>query len=281
MTSKPHSLSLLILVIYLFAMFNRSCSLYKSFHRASTGKVYSTSLSAVSTDTLGDQLDLFRKYFPAVKDDAWSKLVDFSNLIVEWNEKVNLVSRKDINEVVHRHMLPSIAISKVKRFKDGETVIDIGCGGGFPGLPLAILNPQANFTLLDGSTKKMAVVQDMVEKLKLENVRVMACRAEECHEQFDSLLGRAVSAIPNFLSFSAHLQYPLSSSGLWYIKGGDFKNELREAKVKTYTLFPVKDSLPIDSDKYVLHIPASEIISFHRRSSMQERDSGKKKEGSK
>lgn len=235
---------------------------------------------AASTQTFADQLGLFRKYFPTVQDDAWSKLVDFSNLIVEWNEKVNLVSRKDIDEVVHRHMLPSIAVSKIKGFKRGEKVIDIGCGGGFPGLPLAILNPQTNFTLLDGSTKKMAVVQDMADKLKLENVRVMACRAEDCHEHFDSLLGRAVSAIPNFLSFSSHLQYPSSSSGLWYIKGGEFADELREAKVKSYTLFPVKDALPIESDKYVLHIPASEICSFHRRMLKQEKDNGRKKERS-
>lgn len=281
MGSKLLLLSSLILFVCLFAMFSRSCSLYKSFGGGKAGKIFLTSLRAASTETLGEQLTLFRQYFPTVKDDTWSTLVDFSNLIVEWNEKVNLVSRKDIHEVVHRHMLPSIAISKIRSFKEGEKVIDIGCGGGFPGLPLAILNPQANFTLLDGSTKKMAVVQDMVDKLKLENVRVMACRAEDCHEQFDSLLGRAVSAIPNFLSFSAHLQYPLSSSGLWYIKGGDFKNELREAKVKTYTLIPVKDTLPIDSDKYVLHIPAAEISSFHRRLLKQERDSGKKKEGSK
>lgn len=217
------------------------------------------------SSSFASQVQSYQQFFPFLTSQQWDCLEKFCTLTNEWNEKVNLISRKDIDEIVPRHLLPSMSVACIRKFGSLERVIDVGCGGGFPGLPLAIMFPESNFTLLDSSTKKMMVVKDIVQKLKLENVRVVASRAEDCKEQFDSILGRAVSAIPNFLSFSSHLQDPKSNSGFWYLKGGNFSAELEDALIFDYSIYPVNNQLPLDSDKVILFIPAKEIISFRKR----------------
>lgn len=218
-----------------------------------------------------NSLSFFRNSFPSLTPQQWAKLESLEEELRRWNSEVNLVSRKDIDNLVPHHIIPSLAVSLVKDFK-GMEGIDVGSGGGFPGLPLAIASPEASFTLLDSNGKKMAVVEAIAKKLKLENVRVIRSRAEDFKESFDFMLGRAVSALPNFLSFSSHFLDEKSAAnkecGLYYIKGGDFSQELLEAKIQNSAvkIHPINRLIPnLETDKNVLYLPASEILLFHGR----------------
>ncbi len=214
----------------------------------------------------------YHESFTSLTPQQWDLLTDLAGYLYDWNSKVNLISRKDISSLVPNHIIPSLSICKVRKFVNGEKVIDVGTGGGLPGLPMAIACPDAQFTLLDSNGKKMAVVEDIKNKLKLKNVRIIKSRAEEFREEFDFMLGRAVSAVPSFLSFSSHFlgTKPRTSdnasmkSGLLYLKGGDFTQELLDAQIKEYQLFPVDQLAPITSDKKVLYIPQKEIVKFHQ-----------------
>lgn len=161
-----------------------------------------------------------------------------------------------------------MSISLVQRFERGEHIIDVGTGGGLPGLPMAILNPEAQLTLLDSNGKKMQIVEEISLSLGLRNVRIVTTRAEKFQEKFDFMLGRAVSAVPSFLEFSSHFLDGNSQnkkSGLLYIKGGDFSEELQSAKISSYNISAINKLTLLDTDKTVLYIPASEIVAFHNR----------------
>ena len=223
---------------------------------------------------------------PLITDSQWEALEALRSRLLEWNAKVNLVSRKDVDMLVPSHIIPSLAVMKVRWFQN-EDVIDVGTGGGFPGLPLAIVCPEARFTLLDSNGKKIMVVRDIAEHLGLRNVRTVYARAETVEDRFDFILGRAVSAVPTFLSFASHLIRADSkaeptvvsgyeetvSSGLLYIKGGEFSPELREAKISGSKSFPIQGLLGglLETDKSVLHIPSAEIAAFHKRHIMEQR----------
>lgn len=223
-----------------------------------------------------------RGCFPWVCDNQWAQLKILAEGIIDWNSKINLISRQDVAEVIPNHFLPSLSISHVRSFAVAERIIDVGTGGGFPGLPLAILNPEAHFTLLDSNNKKMMVVRDLVTTLGLPNVEVICDRAEKVDKKFDFILGRAVSAIPNFLSFSSHLLDKNSNaggpskdkrfkmtSGLLYLKGGDYAEEIAAAGININNVqsFNVRDMIKSTSEKYVLYIPQDEIVGFARRQS--------------
>jgi len=211
--------------------------------------------------------------------------------LYDWNSKVNLISRKDIDSLVLNHIIPSLSISLVKQFNNDETIIDIGTGGGLPGLPMAIACPNAKFTLLDSNGKKIAIVDDMIQSIGLKNVKTIRGRAEDISRTFDYMMGRAVSAVPTFLGFSSHFvdgksqAKPSKSpndniiieSGLLYLKGGDFGEELNEASISQYHLFPVKELVHIESDKNVLFVPANQIVSFHMNKIKQQKLIEKKK----
>ena len=222
------------------------------------------------------------RILPEISDVQWDQLELLREKLTDWNEKVNLISRKDIDRLVPAHIIPSLAIAKIRRFDGNERVIDIGTGGGFPGLPLAIVCPDAHFTLLDSNGKKMMVVCDLAESIGLKNVNVVHGRAENSKDKtFDFLLGRAVSNLPNFLSFSSHLMTRKSlskisfgpgnevhiSSGLLYIKGGDYSQELLDANVGKCASFSIQTLLEnhLETDKNVLYIPADEILQFSKR----------------
>jgi 16S rRNA (guanine527-N7)-methyltransferase len=220
--------------------------------------------------------------FPFITDHQWVQLEKFRSELIEWNTKVNVVSRKDIDMLVPSHIIPSLAVSKIRMFVN-ERVIDIGTGGGFPGLPLAIVCPNAQFTLMDSNGKKALVVQSIAQTLGLPNVRVVNARAEALTEKFDFMLGRAVTKIPNFLSFSSHLLDENSksrqsqsaneiqnvSNGLLYIKGGEYEEELREADLTSCQSFPIKNILGgFETDKNVLYVPGNEVVKFYKRKLM-------------
>ena len=162
-------------------------------------------LALFSTSAWLPDYSSYKKDFETITDDQWDKLEALSFKLYDWNTKVNLVSRKDVEFLIPNHIVPCLAMSLIRNFGGGETVIDVGTGGGLPGLPLAIICPDAHFTLLDSNSKKMMVVSEIANSLGLKNVNVVCSRAEKLNDKFDFLLGRAVSALPNFLSFSSHL----------------------------------------------------------------------------
>ncbi len=171
------------------------------------------------------------KYFPNLSEAQKRQFLLLEALYKDWNIKINVVSRKDIDELYLRHVLHSLGIAKVQEFKAGSTVLDVGTGGGFPGIPLAILFPEVHFTLVDSIGKKIKVVQEVVEGLALTNVRPINERVENLEERFDFIVSRAVAAMPTFVHWvkgkikkeSLHER----RNGIFYLKGGDLKEELQ------------------------------------------------------
>lgn len=170
-------------------------------------------------------------HFPdlsAVQQEQFRKLF---SIYEDWNGKINLISRKDFEHFYERHVLHSLGIAMHIRFQDGTSVLDIGTGGGFPGIPLAILFPKVNFHLIDSIGKKVKVVKDVVEQLELKNVTAEQIRAEEHKKQYHFVVSRAVTALPKFMpwlkgKFLAE-QFNGYPNGLFYLKGGDLKDELK------------------------------------------------------
>ena len=230
----------------------------------------------------------YGRSFPFLSPEQYEQLYILYREVTEWNQKINLISRKDIDHMVANHLVPALSIALVKRFEAGDHVIDVGTGGGFPGLPIAIACPDAEFTLLDSNTKKMSVVRDISRSLGLKNVKIVTKRAERYkNTKFNYIIGRSVSAVPNFLSFSSHLlgrnndlkhvevhsntarttheDQNVITGGLLYIKGGDFFDELNAARIQQYSLHPIRELVPAlaENDKSVLHIPSNEVARFH------------------
>ncbi|WP_282162967.1 16S rRNA (guanine(527)-N(7))-methyltransferase RsmG [Ulvibacterium marinum] len=175
--------------------------------------------------------EIVLKYFPNLSEIQKRQFLLLEELYKDWNLKINVVSRKDIAELYLRHVLHSLGIAKVQKFKPGSTILDVGTGGGFPGIPLAILFPEVHFTLVDSIGKKIKVVQEVVEGLELKNVRAINGRVEGLEEQFDFIVSRAVAAMPTFVHWvkgkikkeSLHER----RNGIFYLKGGDLKEELK------------------------------------------------------
>ena len=150
-------------------------------------------------------MELIQKYFPDLNTDQYQQLAQLQELYQDWNQKINVVSRKDVDELMLRHVLHSLAIAKYIEFPARSRVIDIGTGGGFPGIPLAILFPEVDFTLLDSTAKKLKVINEVVEQLKLENVRTVHSRAEEHQGKYDLIVSRAVAHMETFTYWVDHL----------------------------------------------------------------------------
>jgi len=180
------------------------------------------------------KLDLIFKYFPDLSAEKLEQFELLEELYKDWNQKINVVSRKDIDELYLRHVLHSISISKFQKFMPNTTVLDVGTGGGFPGIPLAILFPEVHFTLVDSIGKKIKVVQEVVDGLQLKNVSTINSRVEAIEGQFDFIVSRAVAAMPTFVHWvkgkikkeSVHQR----RNGILYLKGGDLAEELKDYK---------------------------------------------------
>ena len=177
-------------------------------------------------------MDLILKYFPDLTEKQIEQFNKVGDLYKQWNEQINVVSRKDIEEIYTNHILHSLAIAKVMKFEDGSDVLDVGTGGGLPGIPLAILFPNVNFHLVDSIGKKIKVVQGVADGLGLTNVKAEQKRAEQIHTHYDFVISRAVTAMPRFAEwirgkFKKDSLNPLPN-GLLYLKGGDLTEELKD-----------------------------------------------------
>ena len=185
-------------------------------------------------------IDLIIKYFPEISETQKSQFEKLETVYKDWNEKINVISRKDIDEFYERHVLHSLGIAKIMEFADGTKVLDIGTGGGFPGIPLAILFPNVEFTLVDSIGKKITVVKAVAEELGLKNVQAYHERAEKIKDKFHFVVSRAVTQMPVFLRWLKGKfekeQFNPKHNGVLYLKGGDLGEELAGIKCEVHSL---------------------------------------------
>lgn len=183
-------------------------------------------------------------YFPDLSDEQKDQFQRLEALYTEWNAQINVISRKDTENFYERHVLHSLAITKVMSFTDGSKILDIGTGGGFPGIPLAILFPNCNFLLVDSIGKKIKVVKEVAKALGLKNVRAEHERAENIKEQFDFIVSRAVTAMPKFITWTKGKFLKENKNtfknGILYLKGGDLAEEMATVK-KAVQYFDLSD----------------------------------------
>jgi 16S rRNA (guanine527-N7)-methyltransferase len=170
-------------------------------------------------------------YFPELTSDKLALLAKLPELYAFWNEQINVVSRKDLENLEERHILHSLGITKIVEFKKNTKVLDIGTGGGFPGIPLAICFPDCSFTLVDSIGKKIKVVQEIADALGLKNITTYHKRVEELEDEFHYIVSRAVAPTAKLLSWTKHLRLKevKSKNGYYLLKGGDLKDELKIA----------------------------------------------------
>ena len=208
------------------------------------------------------ELPLVRAYFPELPEAALAQLGRLAGLVMAWNERLNLISRKDVENLEERHLLHSLMMTKVLRPAAGTKFADIGTGGGFPGLALAIVHPDCEFALIDSVVKKVTAVEAMAQELGLANVRGLPVRAESIKEKFDFVTGRAVTALPAFLGWARPLLRPgaagLPVNGVLYFKGTLWREELAGSQVQPATVWPLDVWVPrpFFAEKFLLHFPA-------------------------
>ena len=187
-------------------------------------------------------MDIILKYFPKLTERQREQFAALLPLYEEWNAQINVISRKDMEHFYEHHVLHSLAIAKVMSFAPMSEVLDVGTGGGFPGVPLAIMFPDARFTLIDSIGKKIKVVSDIIDRLDLTNTKAMQIRAEQLDGEYDFVVSRAVTTLGEFVPWVkkkiSKTQYNALHNGILYLKGGDLTNELFtfRHKVKTWDI---------------------------------------------
>jgi len=204
-------------------------------------------------------MQLLQKYFPNLSEKQLQQFAILQELYQDWNLKINVVSRKDIDELYLRHVLHSLGIAKVQSFRPGASILDIGTGGGFPGIPLAILFPEVKFHLVDSIGKKIKVVEEVALGLELENVKITNDRAENIDGQYDFIVSRAVAQMDTFVRWVKDRVAKKSKhelkNGILYLKGGDLSEEL--AAFPKATVYQLQDyfSEEFFETKSVVHLP--------------------------
>ena len=208
-------------------------------------------------------MDKIFTYFPNLSDQQRSQIKRLGPLYMEWNEKINVVSRKDIDNLYLHHVLHSLAIGKFIHFRDGSEVLDLGTGGGFPGIPLAILFPEVSFTLIDGTAKKIRVAQEVAMELGLKNVTALPIRSEDMMQPFDFVVTRAVASLDQlntwcYRLFKKKMQNALPN-GIIALKGGDIQAEIKAMTRKEYTeVYAIDKFFPEEyfKEKFVVYVQA-------------------------
>jgi len=204
-------------------------------------------------------MELINKYFPELTSEQTKQFEALQALYQEWNAAINVISRKDIEHLYERHVLHSMGIARVIKFAPRTQILDVGTGGGFPGIPLAILFPETDFHLVDSVGKKIKVVKAVAEALNLANVSTAHCRAEELSGKYDFVVSRAVASLPEFTGWIkkniARKSINPLHNGILYLKGGDLTQELRESggKYQIYKLDRYFDE-PFFETKSVVHL---------------------------
>lgn len=200
-------------------------------------------------------LELILQYFPNITSEQKKQFAELEVLYKDWNEKINVISRKDTDSLYEKHILHSLGIAKVMQFADNTKVLDIGTGGGFPGIPLAILFPNVQFTLVDSIGKKITVVKGVAESLGLKNVTAHHIRAEQLKEKFHFVVSRAVTQMPVFLTWLRGKfekeQFNPKHNGVLYLKGGELAEELAGLKCEIFNLKNYFDGEFFDTKKVV------------------------------
>jgi len=204
-------------------------------------------------------MNLIRKYFPELTPVQISQLEKLEELYLSWNKKINVISRKDITHLYERHILHSLAIAKAFSFKPDTAILDVGTGGGFPGIPLAVYFPSCSFTLIDSAGKKIIVVRAICDALKLKNTRSIHIRVEHYQEKFNFVVARAVTDMHTFMKWVSknidEKQLTGLKNGIIYLKGGDLHKEL--TPLKTAQVINISQFFKEDffQTKKIIYIP--------------------------
>lgn len=205
-------------------------------------------------------ISIITKYFPNLTEKQIQQFSALQGLYEHWNSQINVISRKDIESLYEKHVLHSLGIAKVMAFKPKTRIMDVGCGGGFPGIPLAILFPECNFYLVDSIGKKIKVVNEISSAIGLNNLRAEHKRAEEVKEKFEFIISRAVTEFPAFYKWVQNKvskeQFNNLPNGILYLKGGDLTEELKDFKNRV-VLYDLKDHFKEEffETKKVVYLP--------------------------
>lgn len=209
-------------------------------------------------------IKLVEKYFKNLTNHQQQQFTELFGLYEFWNRKINVISRKDITRLYERHVLPSLSIATKISFKPGTRVLDVGTGGGFPGIPLAIMFPETDFVLLDSIGKKIRVVGTIVDKLELNNVKTIQVRAELYAEKFDFVVSRAVTSFPEFVNLVKKNLHTKNKNnlpnGIYYLTGGDIEKDVQSFSTGL-KIFYLKDLFeePFFETKKLIYLPFSKI----------------------
>ena len=204
-------------------------------------------------------MEIILNEFPDLNDFQIGQLSKLKGIYQYWNSKINVISRKDIENIYVRHILHSLVIAKFVKFRKGTTILDLGTGGGFPGIPLSIIFPDSNFILVDSIKKKLIVVEEVIKELELKNVKYKCSRAENLNYSYDFLVTRAVAKMPLLLKWSKGKFNKTSSNqipnGIIALKGGDIKDELVDIKEKK--IVDIKNIFDVNYfyDKKIIYVP--------------------------
>ena len=205
-------------------------------------------------------MNLILNYFPNLTTEQRERFAALDELYRDWNAKINVISRQDIDGLYEKHVLHSLSIAKIVQFKPGTEILDVGTGGGFPGIPLAILFPLADFHLIDSIGKKIKVVQGVADALGLTNVRAEQTRVEQLTTTYDFVVSRAVTRLKPFMGWMRYKIHKNGNNdrpnGVFYLKGGDLSGELAELPDR-YRIYDIKDYFeePYFETKKVIYIP--------------------------
>lgn len=215
-------------------------------------------------------MDKIKKYYSNLTEKQISQFAALQNLYAEWNEKINVISRKDVDNFYERHVLHSLAIASYFKFEDNTKIIDIGCGGGFPGIPLAIFFPNVKFHLIDAIGKKIKVVQAIAAELQINNVNAEHIRAEQINDQYNFTISRAVTDLSVLFQYSkkiisktnntSTLQNQVIANGMICLKGGDLSEEKKAVKLdcKEFSLHEIYEEEFFETKK-LLYLPLNKM----------------------